>query len=684
MPVKEPLKAKAIPSSTQAQKPPGINSPKKRKSSVKLKIWWVLPASFFYMELIFSFLVLKTPSFSGFLLSSCFAFSAGFLFTALIAFWGKKTDKILFLLSLVFFSFLFSVQTVYHSIFGKLLIFYSIGNGGQALSNFWGIALKETLNCIPIILLIFLPTILFGVFSKKFQFSRKQIAKKRIACLMASILFYLFAFIVIFSVGNLKESYTSGDSIDISARKFGLITAERLDIKNFLFPNQSLTLKPEEPQPEQNSETSSETPENPDTPPEPVYTDQVMNIDFEKLIASEKDDTVRTMHEYFASQTPSKTNPYTGMFRGKNLIFITAEAFSPYAIREDLTPTLYKMWQDGFQFKNFYTPSWGVSTSDGEYVACTGLIPKPGDWSFRTSGRQKNYLPFTMGMQFSGMGVPSYAYHNHTYNYYGRDVSHPNMGYTYKALGNGLDVAETWPESDLEMIEKTTGDYLNGQPFHAYYMTVSGHLYYTFAGNYIASKNKEYVKHLDYSEPVQAYLACNLELEFAMTELLKRLEAAGVAEDTVIAISPDHYPYGLTNKELNELAGHSIEPDFELYRSAFLLYSPGMKEPVIVEKPASSLDIIPTLSNLFGMTFDSRLLMGRDLLSDAEPLVIFADQSFITEKGRYQFSTNTFTPNEGVTADDEYISRIKTIVKNRTNVSAQMLTQDYYAKVLKP
>lgn len=103
------------------------------------------------------------------------------------------------------------------------------------------------------------------------------------------------------------------------------------------------------------------------------------------------------MHEYFAKVDPSKKNEYTGKYKGKNLIFITAEGFSPYAVNRDLTPTLYKMQEEGFKFKNFYTPLWGVSTTDGEYVACTGLLPKEGIWSFYKSS--DNYLPFAMGNQ---------------------------------------------------------------------------------------------------------------------------------------------------------------------------------------------------------------------------------------------------------------------------------------------
>ena len=149
--------------------------------------------------------------------------------------------------------------------------------------------------------------------------------------------------------------------------------------------------------------------------------------------------------------------------------------------RPELTPTLYKLQTEGFNFTNFYTPYWDVSTSDGEYAALTGTIPKPGTWSFRDSA--ENAMPLTMAQQLKRLGYSAYAYHDHTYTYYDRNLSHPNLGYVYRALGNGLDVEATWPESDIEMIDKTTAAYMGSEPFHAYYMTVSGHLEYNFNGN---------------------------------------------------------------------------------------------------------------------------------------------------------------------------------------------------------
>ena len=87
---------------------------------------------------------------------------------------------------------------------------------------------------------------------------------------------------------------------------------------------------------------------------------------------------------------------------------------------------------------------------------------------------------------------------------------------------------------------------------------------------------------------------------------------------------------------------------------------------------------MPTLSNLFGLEYDSRLLVGRDVFSNQQPLVIWADYSWLTEKGYYSTSFGTFTPNEGVAVSDDYVDRIKAIVANKFSFSRGVLDYDYY------
>ena len=282
-----------------------------------------------------------------------------------------------------------------------------------------------------------------------------------------------------------------------------------------------------------------------------------------------------------------------------------------------------------------------------------------------------------MSMQLIKEGYGAYAYHGHTYNYYKRNLYLANLGYDYKGYKGGLPITYKWPNSDVEVVDLSTQYYVNNQPFIAYYMTISGHMEYNFTGNNMCYKNRKYVENEPYSSDVRAYLACQLEFEFSLQLLMKRLEEAGVLENTVFVITADHYPYGLTNAEYSELFGHTIEKNFERYENGLIIYKPGMT-PITVDAPCSSIDILPTLSNLFGVEFDSRLYMGRDVLSEKTPLVIFKNRSWITDRGRYNSVTGEAIANDGTPLPEDYVKYINDQVSNRFTVSSRILDYDYW------
>ena len=650
----------------------------------------VLPITVILMEIILK--ICTVPSFFnlGLVFMPLFSISCGLFLGIIASFFGDKAGNILARFFAFLLAVLYSTQTVYHWCFDKYLILYSVGAGGADQIIEDGL-LEQTIKtikaCALPILLYFAVAVTASLVIGRWGLSFKKLRfKKGALALLGNLIYHLLILLLVILIPYSREVYTQAFDPNITVGMFGLIQTEVSDFKyNVLNLGSSSDI-------DEYKDTSSKEEEviKPE-PPLPDYSPWVMDINFEQLMENETNKAIDSLHKYFSTRHPTYKNDYTGKYKDYNLIYITAEGFSQYAIHPILTPTLYKMYQNGYQFENFYTPIWGVSTSDGEYVNCTGLLPKSGVWSFYRSGEQQNNMLFTMGKQFLKMGVENvYAYHPHTYSYYHRDISHPNMGYIYKGVGNGLEdkITKCWPESDLEMIEATADEYITAEgQFHAYYMSVSGHLEYSFTGNSMAKKNKEAVAGLEASEAVKAYYACNIELDKAMETLISKLEAAGVADKTLIVISPDHYPYGLEDKEsenkyhyFDELAGHQIETNFELYKSVLLMYSPSMTEGVRVEKYCSSLDIIPTLSNLFGMEYDSRLLMGRDIFSTSDQLVVFANRSFITEKGMYNSVTREFTPFEGVVLEDEqtYISDMKNEVNNMFVASAGILDKDYY------
>ena len=662
-----------------------------------------------YLELLYRLWIFKGLNID-FLFPVLFALSAGIALYIIISLIPVKVAGIATMVLTFLVSLGYGIQLVYTCIFHTPLSLVSLGGAGDAL-QFQDIIVEAILKNAVAVLLLFMPLLILLLQYKKMAFT----SKKPLA-LAYAVLFCISAYsVAIISVSLTGDSPASQNSLyykvsspELSVNKLGLLTTMRLDLgrlvsgklgNNFAggatakenessstgteygdsstSVNGTQTQSVESAAQDETSEGSTVDAET--TPAIPVKPYNIMDIDFETLLASGQEDSLFSMHKYFSTVQPTATNEYTGMFKDCNLIMLTAEGFSPYVISPELTPTLYEMSTEGFVFNNFYNPLWWVSTSDGEYVACTGLIPKSGVWSMAHSG--KNYMPFAMGNQFRKLGYTTKAYHDHTYTYYKRDISHPNLGYDYKGVGNGLIIQKTWPESDLEMINVTADEYIGQQPFHTYYMTVSGHMNYTFGGNQMARKNKEYVADLPYSDASKAYIACNLELEFALKALIEKLEAAGVAENTVIALSADHYPYGLAKENLDELAGHEVEKNFELYESTFILWKKGM-EPVIIDKPCASLDIIPTLSNLFGLEYDSRLLMGSDILSDAPTLVIFSNRSWITDRAIYNSAADTVKFTDGTTGDKEYIQKVNRIVADKFKYSTKILETDYYRKVL--
>lgn len=580
--------------------------------------------------------------------------------------------------------FLFASQLVYYKIFRTFYIVYSAGNAGKVL-EFAREALYMILENIHLILLMFLPFTLFVTMGRSTDL--KGFDSSQILILLAVASGFHFLGLALINQGSrdVNSAYNLYYNIhhpEMSVNNLGLLTYMRLDLKRSL-----LDWEPKELGrgnaivviPKKKLDDTNEVVEEKAAKTEP----NIIEIDFADMAQNEKNPQLKKLHSYFSKIEPTKKNQFTGMFKDYNLIFITAEGFSHLGIDPMVTPTLYKMYNEGFRFDNFYTALWGVSTSDGEYVATTGLIPKNGVWSYRYS--KNNLLPFTMGNQLKKLGYITKAYHNHSYDYYDRHLSHPNAGYEYKGLGNGLNVTKTWPESDLEMMELTLPEYIGNQPFHAYYMTVSGHMRYTFSGNFIANKNKSLVKDLPYPEGSKAYLATQVELDKALEYLLTELEKAGLAEKTLFALSADHYPYALEKNHLDALAGHEIDETFELYKNAFLLYAQGM-EPRRIPKPGSSLDILPTISNLMGLEYDSRLLMGTDLLSDSEPLVVLYDRSFISDKGRYSSKTGKFEAfgefkDESLEIQEGYRREISAMIEEKFYYSAKILELDYYREI---
>ena len=631
--------------------------------------------SFSYLEILLRIFTIKPFLGAGLFLSVLFAFVLAGIFSAATYIIPKKLRKHFIGLVLLLSTILHVSQIIYYSYFKTYFTIFSMANADE-VKGFWkDIILEIVANLVPVIL-CFLVIGIYIILLKKVEvaFPSKKVIKVGVVIVAVSLLLFIVATAITpLTPNSPKDALFKTNNIAISIPNLGLDLGLVLDSGRLIFGFNPKVDFDKDVSEENFNETE-------------ILTYNKMDIDFDALIESETNSTRRLMHQYFSSQIPTRQNGKTGIFKGKNLVFVCGESFSSFAVNEKYTPTLYKMANEGYNFTNFYNPIWGVSTSDGEYVQTVGLLPKTGVWSMRESSTR--WLPFTMGNQFSKIDYRTLAYHNHYAEYYGRTSSHPNLGYKYKGLGTGLKVKEQWPESDLEMIDLTTGEFIGQEPWHVYYMTVSGHKNYNWSGQMMTRIHKDDVADLDMSEGCKAYVACNMELDLAMKLLIERLDQAGELENTVFVISGDHYPYGLTLEEISEFLGHTVETEFELYKSTLIIWTPSM-EPETVTKYSSTIDIIPTISNLFGLEYDSRLLSGRDIFSTQDPLVMFSDRSFITKEGRYNARMKTSEGFDdmgnivpGETLPSEYIEYVNNTVSNKFYFAKLILEEDYYKYVI--
>lgn len=652
------------------------------------------PMALLYHEFLLRAFDQETTFFAAALLPTVlFALATGFLVTLVLDLlpW-RKVSRIAAIVLTVFWTVYTCVEYCCKSYYK---IYYGVGYivsmTGNVLHDFSGTMFEVILARIPFILLSLLPLIALIIFRKTILPELRKRHTVRWIFLIAFVLFQLVGSLI-GNFGAHQAQYTYNYNANDTMPQFGLISTMRLEAEYSIFGAPDIPIIDISHLIDTNSV---------DHPQATLYGYNKLDFDFQTM-ADSSSGTLQAMHRYFSAKEATQKNEYTGMFQGKNLILITAEAFSSPVISQELTPTLYKLSHEGFVFDNYYQPAWGQSTTGGEFAVMTGLLPT---WvnnqvSFYVSA--KDSMPFALGHQFSALGYTTKAWHNNTYTYYDRDKTHPNLGYDYKGIGNGLILetgGDNWPYSDLEMMEATVDEYLsdwqaNGTPFHAYYMTVSGHANWGWS-NAMSAKNRDaaVAAYPNSSQPVQGYIASNLELEAALTYLLDRLEQAGALDDTVICMSADHYPYALveeTTDYYQELSGRNdTEQDTSRYRNTLILWCGSMKEPVRVSTPCCAVDIVPTLSNLFGLSYDSRLLSGRDILANYTPAAVSSNMplvilptpvgnSWATAAGIYEAKTGTFTPNSGVTVSDSYVSTVNSIVDAKYNYARAVIQYDYY------
>ena len=623
---------------------------------IKLNIINFLTLIFF--EVVFAIISFDTYTREEVFSVFIYSLFSSFVITLLMTVWSEKVNRIFSYIIYFVLCFWFALETIFKSFLQTFFSLSMFKLTDQAM-GFAGETFKVIINNLHYLIIFFIPFILLIIFRKKLDFDIRENKLYLFSYIILIPLSFLSHRLYINSTKNsdnlsLYDLYYNVDNISLSIQRLGVLSSTGIDIYRniFGFEDKIIIVNYE------NNEDKEEV---------FIYDKNILDLDLSN------NNLNSDIKKYIENNPGTSQNKYTGLFENKNFIFIVAESFSEIGVREDLTPTLYKLTNNGFVFNNFYVPYY-LSTIGGEFQSLTGLYPNYS--TLKTWRNGQNSFPYGLATVFKEKDYNTYAYHAHSGYFQDRYKYLNALGFdNFKACEMGLNInCNMWPESDIEMINASVSDYINSdKPFMTYYMTVSGHLDYTREGNSIVSKNWKEVESLSYSDKAKAYLATQIELDRALEILINKLEESGKLDDTVIVLLADHYPYGLSLDEINELSNYKRDGLFEINHNSLVIYNSNMKS-IKVDKVGMPIDVLPTVYNLFGINYDSRLLAGTDLFSNSEGMVILDNFSWITDRGRYNSLANKYTGD----ITTEYIDNINNIIQNKIIFSKNMLMYDGY------
>ncbi|HCT93055.1 MAG TPA: hypothetical protein DF613_16975 [Lachnospiraceae bacterium] len=626
-----------------------------------------------------------------------FSVSVGILLGIVCRSFSRHINRRILIAATVLICALFCAEVIYKNVFQTYFALFGVLTVASQALDFMSVVLSAmSKSLIPLLFLLAIPLLFAIKFFDHFITTEETEPGASLTALCQAVAVHLVMLLCLFIGGRGIYSpfdlYFNSPSVDNSVDTLGIMATTWLSGKNLLtgktgaavvaeetpaaYPRVSASLRRTEGTVSNTAKPACDTSPN------------ILDIDFGKILSDAGNDRdVATLCEYIQNKSGTNKNLYTGMFQGYNLIWISAEGLDKYVITPEWTPTLYKMATEGFVFNNYFTPLWYGSTSGGEWANLTGTVPNNGSYvSMEKSGDLGLNMLFTAGRQSLRLGYTTTGWHNNDYAYYNRDKAFPNMGYDWHGTGQGYDPEvrkntgkALWPQSDVRLIEQSFPAYFRSEPFMTYYMTVSGHVEYNFSGNAMCAKNKDRVDGLACSEKAKAYIACQMELDLAMQNLLQKLDATGLSERTLIVLAPDHVPYNDMDL-IDELSG-TPRDEINAYRNTLIIYSASMQQPVIVDKYCSSVDILPTVSNMMGWDYDSRMMVGQDIMSDAEQFIMFPGLSFITGRCIYNAKTKTAASFDGSAVDDEYLASMKKKAYNWYAISDLIYSTDFYKYV---
>ncbi len=353
---------------------------------------------------------------------------------------------------------------------------------------------------------------------------------------------------------------------------------------------------------------------------------------------------------FFSERPEHKANDMTGRLKNKNLLMIQLESIDDFVLNETNTPFLAKLIKESINFSEFYTPQYTAGyTFNTEFAAQTGLYPYANGNVAYTLSRSE--FPYTIANLLSKEGYSANSFHKGSAQFYNRGSMHQAFG--FQKYNSYLDFTkdEFEAEDDRFLVNSPVYEKLTeSEPFCNFIVTYSAHLGYDENDPMTKKALQEFPEYNDPSRPYEINgLFAKARITDEMIRLLfQKLQEDGLLDNTAVCIYSDHYAYGLSDRSLliqysNGAGTRLIErtPCFIWYKGC---------TPVNIDKTLQTVDLLPTLANLFGL--EAPKTMGRDAFDpDYEGVVIFQHPvSWLNSKAYIE--TGNVQWNNGM-SDDE-------------------------------
>lgn len=401
----------------------------------------------------------------------------------------------------------------------------------------------------------------------------------------------------------------------------------------------------------------------------------------------EKDDPeeLAFLQEVYSENTPHSENGLTGMFEGKNIIFLQLEGIDSWLFNPSTMPNTYSLLENAINFNNHFSYyNGGGSTFNSELAVNTGFIT-PISYNRNAYTFNTNMFKYSLPNLLKKEGYSVNAFHMNTGEYYARELNYLNWGYdNYYSLMEEKSYTDVSYQLDTELIlNESFYDKMFRQdgPFMNYVITYTPHTPFTLdspMGKLLAKKLYEEgqeIPELTEEDVAKIFAA---ETDDMVGLMMQALKDNNLYENTVIVAFADHYLYTLNDKTI--LDQYKVTSNNIINHTPFFIWSHDMYD-VDVSKVTSQLDILPTVLNLLGIEYTNEYYIGHDALAydRRQGYVFFSDHSWYDGEVYVEYGEVTL----GDKYDQEYVDKTNDEINRKIRQNDLTLKYDYFRRMEK-